>query len=58
MLLSTSDLQILARLDGGMTQSQIGNDLGLEQPTISKAIHAAEQRLGMALVHGDGRQLN
>jgi DNA-binding transcriptional LysR family regulator len=57
MLLSPSDLQILVRLEGGMTQSQIGNDLGLEQPAVSKAIHAAEQRLGMSLVHGDGRRL-
>lgn len=57
MLLSPSDLQILVRLEQGMTQSQIGNDLGLEQPAISKAIHAAEQRVGMTLVHGDGRRL-
>ena len=41
MLLSPGDLQILVRLDGGMTQSQIGNDLGLEQPAVSKAIRAA-----------------
>ena len=57
MLLSPSDLQILVRLDAGMTQSQIGNDLGLEQPAVSKAIRAAEQRLGMALARADGRRL-
>jgi LysR family transcriptional regulator, regulator for metE and metH len=57
MLLSPGDLQILVRLEGGMTQSQIGNDLGLEQPAVSKAIRAAEQRLGMTLVHADGRRL-
>ena len=57
MLLSPSDLQILARLEAGMTQSQIGYDLGLEQPAVSKAIHAAEQRLGMTLAYADGRRL-
>jgi len=57
MLLSPSDLQILVRLEQGMTQSQIGNDLGLEQPAVSKAIRAAERRLGMTLAHVDGRRL-
>ena len=44
------DLQILVRLSEGMTQAQIGIDLGLEQPAISKAIRAAEGRVGMALL--------
>jgi DNA-binding transcriptional LysR family regulator len=57
MLLSPSDLQILARLEQGLTQSQIGNDLGLEQPAVSKAIRTAEQRLGMTLAYTDGRRL-
>ena len=57
MLLSSSDLQILVRLDQGLTQSQIGAELGLEQPAVSKAIRAAEQRLGMTLAHADGRRL-
>lgn len=57
MLLSPHDLQILVRLGDGMSQSQIGNDLGLEQPAVSKAIHAAEQRLGLTLVHSDGRRV-
>jgi DNA-binding transcriptional LysR family regulator len=57
MLLSPHDLQILVRLGDGMSQSQIGNDLGLEQPAVSKAIHAAEQRLGLSLVHSDGRRV-
>jgi DNA-binding transcriptional LysR family regulator len=57
MLLSPSDLQILARLEQGLTQSQIGNELGLEQPAVSKAIRAAEQRLGMTLAYADGRRL-
>jgi len=57
MLLSPSDLQILVRLADGLSQSQIGSDLGLEQPAVSKAIHAAEQRLGMTLVHTDGRRV-
>ena len=57
MLLSPADLQILVRLSDGMTQAQIGNDLGIEQPAVSKSIRAAEARLGMALVRSDRRRL-
>lgn len=57
MLLSPADLQILVRLRDGMTQAQIGNDLGIEQPAVSKSIRAAEARLGLALVRTGGRRL-
>lgn len=57
MLLSPADLQILVRLRDGMTQAQIGIDLGIEQPAVSKSIRAAEARLGMALVRTDRRRL-
>lgn len=50
MQLMPVDLQILARLEAGMTQAQIGSDLGIEQPAVSKAIRAAEARLGMPLL--------
>lgn len=56
MLLSAGDLQILRRLDEGMTQAQAGYDLGIDQPAVSKALRAAEVRLGMALVQSDGRR--
>jgi LysR family transcriptional regulator, transcriptional activator of the cysJI operon len=55
LLLSPADLQILVRLRDGMTQAEIGNDLGIEQPAVSKSIRAAEARLGMALVQTHGR---
>lgn len=57
MLLNPLDLQILVRLRDGMTQAQIGNDLGIEQPAVSKSLRAAESRLGMALVQTEGRRL-
>src|SRR3954470_23007211 len=57
MLLNPLDLQILVRLRDGLTQAQIGNDLGIEQPTVSKSIRTAESRLGMALVQTEGRRL-
>jgi len=57
MLLSPVDLQILVRLRDGLTQAQIGNDLGIEQPAVSKSIRAAEARLGLPLVHTNRRRL-
>lgn len=50
MQLTPLDLQILIRLGEGMTQAQIGGDLGMEQPAVSKAIRAAEMRVGMPLL--------
>ena len=57
MLLNPIDLEILVRFRNGLTQAQIGNDLGIEQPAVSKAIRAAEGRLGLALVQTEGRRL-
>jgi DNA-binding transcriptional LysR family regulator len=58
MLLNPVDLQILVRLRDGMTQAQIGNELGIEQPAVSKSVRAAEARLGMALVRTSGRRVS
>jgi DNA-binding transcriptional LysR family regulator len=57
MLLSPVDLQILVRLRDGMTQAQIGSELGIEQPAVSKSLRGAEARLGMPLVQTDGRRV-
>jgi DNA-binding transcriptional LysR family regulator len=58
MLLNPLDLQILVRLRDGMTQAQIGNELGIEQPAVSKSVRAAEARLGMPLVQTSGRRVS
>jgi LysR family transcriptional regulator, transcriptional activator of the cysJI operon len=58
MLLNPLDLQILVRLRDGMTQAQIGNELGIEQPAVSKSVRAAEARLGLALVQTAGRRIS
>ena len=58
MLLNPMDLQILVRLRDGMTQAQIGNELGIEQPAVSKSVRAAEARLGMPLVQTTGRRVS
>jgi DNA-binding transcriptional LysR family regulator len=50
MQLTPVDLQILVRLSEGMTQTQIASDLGIEQPAVSKTIHAAELRVGLPLL--------
>ena len=58
MLLNPLDLQILVRLRDGMTQAQIGNELGIEQPAVSKSVRAAEARLGLSLVQTTGRRVS
>jgi DNA-binding transcriptional LysR family regulator len=58
MLLNPLDLQILVRLGDGMTQAQIGNELGIEQPAVSKSIRWAESRLGVPLVQTNGRRVS
>jgi DNA-binding transcriptional LysR family regulator len=56
VLFSPLDLQILIRLNAGMTQVEIGADLRIEQPAISKLLRAAEARSGLDLVQQDGRR--
>jgi DNA-binding transcriptional LysR family regulator len=56
-LLSLVDLQIVVGLAAGKTQAQIGEELNLEQPAISKLLKAAESRTGLHLVEQHGRRL-
>jgi DNA-binding transcriptional LysR family regulator len=55
-LLTPTELNVLVRLHDGMTQSEAGADLGLEQPSISKILRSAELRVGLPLVQQDGRR--
>jgi DNA-binding transcriptional LysR family regulator len=56
-MLSLVDLQIFVGLAAGKTQAQIGEELNLEQPAISKLLKAAEGRTGLQLVEQQGRRL-
>jgi DNA-binding transcriptional LysR family regulator len=55
-LLTPTELNVLVRLNDGMTQSEAGADLGLEQPSISKILRSAELRVGLPLLQQDGRR--
>jgi DNA-binding transcriptional LysR family regulator len=57
MLFTPTDLRILARLNEGLTQAEIGTQLHLEQASISRLLHAAERRSGLQLLRQDGRRL-
>jgi DNA-binding transcriptional LysR family regulator len=54
---STLDLQIVALLDAGLTQSEIGHRLHIEQPAVSRALANMETRCGLQLVVRDGRRI-
>lgn len=56
-LLALGDLQILRGLARGKTQAEIGEELHLEQSTISKMLKACELRTGLVLVAHSGRRL-
>ena len=56
VLLNATDLQILVRLHEGMTQGQIGSELGMEQSAVSRTLRSAELRLGLPLLQADGRR--
>jgi DNA-binding transcriptional LysR family regulator len=51
------DLRIVAGLASGKTQAEIGGELHLEQPAISKLLRACEARTGFPLVEQVGRRL-
>jgi len=51
------DLRILAGMASGKTQAEIGAEMHLEQPAISKLLRACEGRTGLALVEPVGRRL-
>jgi DNA-binding transcriptional LysR family regulator len=56
-LFSLVDLKIIAGLAAGKTQAEIGAELHLEQPAISKLLRASEARSGLPLVEQAGRRL-
>lgn len=51
------DLRIIAGMATGKTQAEIGAELHLEQPAISKLLRASEARSGLSLVEQVGRRL-
>jgi len=51
------EAQILAGLAAGKTLAQIGEELSLSHSALSKALHGAEQREGLAFVQQNGRRL-
>src|ERR1700704_3330453 len=57
MRLSLLELQVLVALDDQKTLTQIGQELFLKHPTISRAVHAAEQKAGVPLAEHVGRRL-
>ena len=57
MLLSVSELQILAALAEGKTLVEIGRTMYMTHPAVSRALHIAERKTGLTLVERDGRRL-
>jgi DNA-binding transcriptional LysR family regulator len=57
MRLSLLELQVLVALDDQKTLTQIGQELFLKHPSISRALHAAEQKAGVTLAEHVGRRL-
>jgi DNA-binding transcriptional LysR family regulator len=56
-LLTVGELKIIQGLASGKTQVEIGNDVHLEQSTISRMLKHAEERVGFAIVETRGRRL-
>lgn len=56
-LLSLIDLHIIRGLALGKTQADIGAELHLEQPSVSKMLRACEERTGLAIVVPAGRRV-
>ncbi|HLH21637.1 MAG TPA: LysR family transcriptional regulator [Chloroflexota bacterium] len=54
---SLTELRVLAGLAEGETLASIGAALYLGQPTVSRTLHAAEQKAGLPLVAREGRRL-
>ena len=54
---SPLDLRIIALLNAGFTQSDIGTTLRIEQPAVSRLIHGMETRCGLQFVVRDGRRI-
>lgn len=56
-MFTTTELRVLAGIMNGQTIAQIGEDLLLSHPSISKTLRSAEQRAGFPLVEHRGRRL-
>lgn len=56
-MFTTTELRVLAGIMNGQTIAQIGEDLLLSHPSISKTLRSAEQRAGFPLVEQRGRRL-
>jgi DNA-binding transcriptional LysR family regulator len=56
-MLSVAELTIIRGLASDKTQAEIGEELHLEQSTISKTIKGIEERVGFAVVTVRGRRL-
>jgi DNA-binding transcriptional LysR family regulator len=54
---TTTELRVLAGIMSGQTITEIGEDLLLTHPSISKTLRSAEQRAGFPLVELRGRRL-
>jgi DNA-binding transcriptional LysR family regulator len=54
---SLTELRVLTGLAEGETLASIGAALDLGQPTVSRTLHAAEQKAGLPLVVRQGRRL-
>ena len=57
MLFTITELQILLGLAEGHTQVEIGAQLHLDQPTVSKLLRVAERKVGLTLAEQRGRRL-
>jgi DNA-binding transcriptional LysR family regulator len=56
-MFTTTELRVLAGIMNGQTIAQIGEDLLLSHPSISKTLRSAEQKAGFPLVEQRGRRL-
>lgn len=56
-MFTTTELRVLAGIMTGQTIAQIGEDLLLSHPSISKTLRSAEQKAGFPLVEQRGRRL-
>jgi LysR family glycine cleavage system transcriptional activator len=56
-MFTTTELQVVLGLRGGKTLSQIGEELALSHPSVSKTLRAAERKAGLKLTEQHGRRL-
>ncbi|MBV9576968.1 MAG: LysR family transcriptional regulator [Chloroflexi bacterium] len=56
-MFDTTELQVLVGLQAGKTLSDIGEELLLSHPSVSKTLRAAEHKAGLKLTERHGRRL-